>query len=258
MLRRMTTRERSGSRACRWRPSARPLPCFLALLLCSASVAIPPLSAAQPLSLSQPFTVLLDAAHGGPDTGTTLAPQLFEKNLVLSVSVRLRSALTARGIAALTTRENDTDPSFDARAAQANHLHPAACLVLHATASGSGVHLYVSSLPLAQPSPALASWQTAEAPFATQSLQLASGISAALQASGIPVTLGRMRLQPLDSMQCPTVAVEIAPLNPMSAEQNDHARISDPAYQQRILNALAASLVQWRAEHPPALSGGTP
>ena len=48
------------------------------------------------------------------DEGATLAPQLLEKDLVLVLSVRLRSALNARGFRVLTTREGDTDPSFDA------------------------------------------------------------------------------------------------------------------------------------------------
>jgi N-acetylmuramoyl-L-alanine amidase len=228
---------------------------LVVLVLCCAGL-MPAAFAAEAGAGAQPFTVVLDAAHGGTDTGTTLAPQLLEKNLVLSLSVRLRSALTARGMAVVTTRENDTDRSFDQRAAEANHARAGACLVLHATASGSGVHLYVSSLPLGPMGAGLVPWSSAEAPFATQSLQLASSISAALQAAGVPITLGRVRLQPLDSMRCPVVAVEIAPLNPMSAEESEHARISDGAYQQRILNALAAALVQWRAEHPGAGAGG--
>ncbi len=231
-----------------------------ALSLCWAAGAAAQSAAPPTAAVTQSFTVLLDAAHGGADTGTTLAPQVLEKDLVLSLSIRLRSALTARGITVVTTREKDEDPAFETRSAEANHARAGACLVLHATASGSGVHLYTSSL--AQQSPAeartdgrLEPWSMAEAPFATQSLELASGISTSLQSAGIPFTLGRVRLQPLDSMRCPVVAVEIAPLHAMSANQKTEAKISDADYQQRVLEALAAALVQWRMEHPAGGAG---
>ena len=210
---------------------------------------------------AQTFTVVLDAAHGAQDTGTTLAPQLFEKDLTLRLSVRLRSALAARGIRVVTTREGDTNPPLETRAAEANHARAGACLLLHATASGSGVHLYTSSLGQAPGTGAgvqagsgaslatnLVPWSSAEAPFATASLQLASELSTALSSAGLPFTLGRVRLAPMDAMRCPAVAVEMAPLRPMGAEgHGSRAAIDDQAYQDRVLNALAAGLLAWRA-----------
>ena len=55
-------------------------------------------------SVQPHFSVVLDAAHGGSDSGARLEPQLQEKDVVLALSVRLRSMLTARGIPVLTTR----------------------------------------------------------------------------------------------------------------------------------------------------------
>ncbi len=184
-----------------------------------------------------PFTVAIDAAHGGEETGTTLSPGLLEKDLVLTLSVRLRSALNARGIAVVTTREGDVDPSAATRAGEANHARAAACLVLHATASGSGVHLYTSSLD-----------QGAGAPFATASLQLSSELSTALGAAAIPFTLGRVRMEPLDALECPAVAVEVAPLRRPAGEPGPDAAIEDAGYQSRVVDALAAALVAWRSD----------
>ncbi len=232
---------------------ALPLPCahalraflFLTMALVSACA-----EAQTPL---QPFIVVLDAAHGGEETGTLLSSQLLEKTFVLNLSIRLRSALTARGILVLTTREGDASPTLDARAGEANHAKAGACLVLHATASGSGAHLYTSSLPpSAAPQGRLIPWQTAQAPFLTASLQLASEIGTALGSASIPFTLGRLRLQPMDSLQCPAVTVEIAPLRVTEQGKREQARIDEPAYEQRILNALSAALVQWRSEREGA------
>lgn len=203
------------------------------------------------------FTVVLDAAHGGGDIGTTLTPQLLEKNLVLTLSVRLRSELTARGIDVATTRESDTDPLPNDRAALANHARANACILLHATASGSGVHLYTSSLNQsllnqsslnqvpgsAGPAP----WDTAAAPFVTESLKLASTLGAALGSANLPYTIGRVRLDPMDSLRCPAVAVEVAPLLRSEGRENS-AALGETAYQKRLVDALAAALVQWRGE----------
>lgn len=222
-----------------------------ALLLAALPAGVLLLSSAL-VAQSRPFTVALDAAHGGPDTGAILAPQLLEKNLVLALSVHLRSALTARGIAVVTTREGDSDPSEDARAGEANHTDAAACLVLHATTSGTGVHLYTSSLGPAAASHAVAPgepppWATAGAAFATQSLQLASELARALSAAGVPYTLGRVRLAPLDFLRCPAVAVEVAPLR-ASTTHSGYTPLSNSDYQQQLVNALAAALIAWRGD----------
>ncbi len=106
-----------------------------------------------PMQPVQPrFVVVLDAAHGGTDSGAHLRPDLQEKDVTLALANRLRSALQARGIAVVTTRTSDaTVPALN-RAEIANHAQAAACLLLHATATGSGVHLYASSL---SPAPAV-------------------------------------------------------------------------------------------------------
>ncbi len=193
------------------------------------------------------FTVVLDAAHGGSETGTTLAPQVLEKNLVLSLSVHLRSALAARGFRVVTTREADVNPGPESRAAIANAARAGACLLLHATASGSGVHLYTSSLGQAAAAAGLQPWASAGAPFATASLQLASEISRALESAGIPFTLGQVDLQSLDAMQCPAVALEVAPLHGSQGKRGE-AAADDAGYDGRLVDALAAALLGWRGE----------
>jgi N-acetylmuramoyl-L-alanine amidase len=206
----------------------------------------------------QPFTVVLDAAHGGRNSGTELSAQLVEKNLVLTLSIRLRSALTARGMQVVTTRETDTDLSPADRAAIANHADAQACLVLHATASGSGVHLYTSSLAdgSGPSSGALAPWSTAAAPFSTRSLQLSSAFGAAFSSAGIPYSLGRVRLAPLDSMRCPTVAVEVAPLRPVDGH-GSAAPLENSAYENQLVDAMAAALVAWRGQDTGHAAGQT-
>jgi N-acetylmuramoyl-L-alanine amidase len=200
------------------------------------------------------YVVVLDAAHGGPETGARLRDQpndlLLEKDLLLALSVRLRSVLTAHGIAVVTTRESDTNPPPDARAATANRAHASACLLLHATTSGTGVHLYTSALaPTPAPSGVLRPWATAQAPYLTQSLKLSSDISAALTHAAIPVILGSISLAPVDNMACPAVILELAPLLPRRGKPA--LALNDSAYQTRLVDALGGALEQWRSDSQP-------
>ncbi len=208
--------------------------------------ALPPVPAAPPAAAPQVtprFMVLLDAAHGGSDIGARLTPSLLEKDLTLDLAGQLRSMLAARGIDVSTTRNSDAMLPADSRAEIADRTPFAACLLIHATATGSGVHIYTSSLA---PTPVVKfmPWQTAQSAYVTQSLKLSSDIDSALSHAEIPVTLGRTSLQPMDSFACPAVAVEVAPLE---AGSSTKARpITDTAYQRTILDALAAAIEEWR------------
>ena len=189
------------------------------------------------------FVVVIDAAHGGTDGGARLSDHLQEKDLALSLSVRLRSMLGAHGISAVTTRESDNAISALNRAETANHVGAAACITLHATTSGSGVHLFTSSLTQI-PMTRFLPWETAQGAYAEQSLRLSSEVDSAMTHAEIPVTLGRTALQPLDSFTCPAVVVEFSPLN----NSGKVTALSDPGYQDRIVAAMAAAVEQWQRD----------
>ena len=198
------------------------------------------------------FMVVLDAAHGGDDTGGKLSDGKPEKAFTLALSVRLRSLLGARGMQVITTRESDASVELNRRAEIANHANAQACLSLHASESGTGIHLFVSSLSPA-PSPESArftAWKTAQAAWVTRSLALAGVLNSVLLHAGMNVTLGRTSLPAVDSMACPAVAIEIAPESApqTTVGQPPTAELNDPAYQARVAEALAAALLEWRTD----------
>ncbi len=205
----------------------------------------PPIpSSPRPGSPQLRFLVLLDPAHGGSDNGATLAPAVLEKNYALALAIRLHVLLNARGIPSVFTRDADVSVDNTARAMAANRAHASACVLLHATPTGNGVHLFTSSLPTIQqadPRRSFLPWQTAQAGYGTQSLRLESDINAALANEHVPVLLDRTSLMPLDSMACPAVAVEIAPLNA-------NTPLADFAYQEKIAASLATALMEWRSD----------
>jgi N-acetylmuramoyl-L-alanine amidase len=217
----------------------------LAFLLASSPAngqapANPP--AAAPSTRPAPrFAVVIDAAHGGTDGGAKLADHQLEKDLTLNLSVRLRSMLNAHGIAVVTTRESDNTLPAVNRAETANHPGAAACIILHATTSGSGAHLFTSSLtpiPIGRFLP----WDTAQGAYAEQSLRLSSEFDSAMTHAEIPVTLGRTALAPLDSMTCPAVVIEFSPLHATGRV----TPLSDSSYQDKIVAAMTAAIEQWQ------------
>jgi N-acetylmuramoyl-L-alanine amidase len=215
--------------------------------------AMPPMTS--PLA-AHPFVVVLDAAHGGTDDGARLGKTLQEKSLTLTLAERLQALLRQQGIVVTMTRNADIDIPALNRAELANHARPATCLVIHATAAGSGVHLFTSSLPPIPPSagnpstlaatPGMLPWPSAQAAYVTDSLKLESELEAALVHAEIPVTMGRASVPPMDNLTCPVVAVELAPLAPGNTTKG--RAITDERYQKTVEGALAAAIDSWRID----------
>ena len=221
-------------------------------LVAVLAAAVPIAAAAQAPPVPAPpqprFVVVLDAAHGGDDPGGKLDTQA-EKAYTLSLSVKLRSLLNARGIQVVTTRESDTNVDTNRRAEIANHANAQACLSLHASQTGSGVHLFASSLPPAPPT-RLPAWKTGQSAYVTRSLAMAGILNSALQHAGIAVTLGRTAMPTVDSMTCPAIAIEIAP--DRAAGSTTKTGLDDPGYQASVAEAIAAAMLEWKTEaHQP-------
>jgi N-acetylmuramoyl-L-alanine amidase len=206
------------------------------------AAAVPTLNAQAP-AIATRSVVVLDPAHGGDDSGAGLGSQP-EKAYTLALSVRLRSLLAARGFQVVATRESDATVDADRRAAIANRANAMACLSLHATEAGSGVHIFVSSLAPRDEARFLP-WKTAQAAWIMRSLALAGVLNSALEHAGMSVTLGRIGTPGIDSMTCPAVAVEVAPQR--TPDMPGGESLDDPETQTRVAEALAAALVEWRS-----------
>lgn len=205
------------------------------------------------------MTIVLDPAHGGDDSGARISDAIQEKSVTLEFAFRLRSLLMARGFNVVLTRDSDrlapgtstagsSDTlSLDDRAGFANHAHAVACLSLHATSVGRGVHLYRPEL---LPAPAITTrtpWLTAQAAWAQQSDALEQHLASALQHAELPVIAGSASVRPIDSLTCPALVVELAP------QSDDPESVHFVDYQQQVAAALAAALVFWPNQmQPPA------
>jgi N-acetylmuramoyl-L-alanine amidase len=217
----------------------------------------------QPLSLSTApdqgpafnrLMVVLDPAHGGTDGGSHIGESTVEKNVTLALAFKLRSLLMARGFAVTMTRDADVPSQPDAsgstltlddRAGIANHAHAVACLLLHATGSGTGVHLYKSELAALPHLPSVIPWATAQAAWISQSSALETQLANALTRASIPTISSSASVRPEDSLNCPALVVELAPTD------SDPDSINNADYQQNVAQAIAGSLVFWRNQVQP-------
>ncbi len=208
-------------------------------------------------------TIVIDPAHGGADNGSRISDSIVEKDVTLALAFRLRSLLSARGFNVVLTREDDkasnTTPPFaplslDDRAGIANHERASACIFLHATSSGTGVHLYTSELTPAPGEPTAAPWLTLQAPWVVESKRLSGRIADALNRSRIPLVDGAASIRPVDSTACPALVFELAP------RTDDPESINDDGYQQSVAQAAANALILWKdaVQPPPHLAPPAP
>jgi N-acetylmuramoyl-L-alanine amidase len=198
---------------------------------------------------------VLDPGHGGADSGARIGDSTLEKNVTLALAFKLRSLLVARGFTVILTRDSDaaTEPNtpatpltLDDRAGIANHAHAAACLSLHATGRGTGVHMYSSELDAAPGEPSLPSWLTAQAAWVPASEALEQQMGAALSRSHIALVSSTASVRPVDSLTCPALIIELAPAD------DDADSVNDSDYQERVSAAIAGALVFWKnAVQPP-------
>ncbi|WP_283812913.1 N-acetylmuramoyl-L-alanine amidase family protein [Leptothermofonsia sichuanensis] len=53
--------------------------------------------------------VVIDPGHGGPDPGEVGIGEIYEKDIVLDISLQVASLLENQGIQAILTRQTDVD-----------------------------------------------------------------------------------------------------------------------------------------------------
>ena len=273
-----------ASSRCRSRRNAFAASCSLPLAVLSSVAAVAQAMEGAVPRVNVPWVnrnlVWIDAGHAGQDTGVQLGKNLFEKDVTAAVAANIRTLLTARGLMVVQT-PTVTDPqaavgavaaaggqvatggqvavpqtappqTADDRAGIANHAHPFACVLLHASDRGTGVHIVTSAIaPRAESEaiPRAIPWDVAQGWWLPESRRLANQVGLAIEKSGLPTHLVTASARPIDSLMCPAVAVEMAPAKGTPA--------TNPGYQQRVAEAIAGALLAWHDRmEPPAKAEG--
>jgi len=197
-----------------------------------------------PAARAHPF-VILDASHGGYETGSVFSPTLMEKTVNLALARRLQKELDARGIPVVLTRIADNLLTWDQRAVSANTSHSTLYVALHSSSSGHGIRVYTSMVPPPQAGQTTRSflpWESAQSPYLGQSSIAASTIAAECGYNGLPVRSSAAPVRPLNSVTIAAIAIEVAPLGSSADE------LGNPEFQQKVAVALASGIATLRGK----------
>jgi len=170
--------------------------------------------------------VIIDPGHGGTDTGARGANGLSEKEQVLILARMIRSDLERNGFHVVLTRNDDSNPSYEDRAAVANAYRDAIFITLHVSSTGKfgTVRTYSYAFPAVAPLPedaavipaphpaGLVPWDEAQRGHSDASKRLADLLQAqfAQKFSGSPGESAAYAVRDLRSVAQPAVAIEIS------------------------------------------------
>jgi N-acetylmuramoyl-L-alanine amidase len=202
--------------------------------------------------------VVIDPGHGGTDTGAR-GTNLVEKDVVLQVARILRAELERAGYRVVMTRNDDSNPSYEDRAAAANAYRDPIFVSMHVSSTGATgntrAYFYQFPLPFQATDASLSSdqpkqgfrtaipWEEAQRSFSDQSRRLANLVQIELahrfpQSPNAPTPAAVRNLR---SVAAPAVAVEISSVS-----------VSDPIALTSLSGPLAASVARGIAAFRPA------
>jgi N-acetylmuramoyl-L-alanine amidase len=216
-------------------------------------------------------TIVIDAGHGGDDTGARGAQGTVEKNVTLSVARRLKASVESRlGVRVLLTRDGDQTVASDQRAALANNNKADLFISLHANASvrpnvaglevfylnlaGYGDEAQRAASGRADALPVVGGgsreieitpWEMAQARHIDHSAAFARAIEASLR-DRVPMSPRALQQAPLRVLvgaNMPAVLVEMGFLtNPQEEQQ-----LAGDERQNVIVQALVDGILRYRA-----------
>ncbi|MGC2334156.1 MAG: N-acetylmuramoyl-L-alanine amidase [Candidatus Acidiferrales bacterium] len=208
--------------------------------------------------------IVLNPAHGGTDSGARGQNAAMEKDLVLQMARGVKAELERQGFRVVMTRNDDSNPSYDDRAAMANGYRDALFISLHIASTGTvgSVRAYYDQLSTpyvpsddtestaekAVPPAAvgLHSWNEAQRAYLNSSHRLADliQIELAQKFSGSADTALGAAVRGLRSVAGPAVAIELS-----SVSAPDPARLAGSAAAP-LGDAIARAVTAFRAAIP--------
>jgi N-acetylmuramoyl-L-alanine amidase len=222
--------------------------------------------------------MVVDAGHGGEDTGVRGAKGTLEKQVTLDAARRLKSLVESRlGVRVVMTREDDRAVSLDERDAIANNSKADLFLSLHANSSPSasvkGTEVYYLRLDRAGEEARrnaaatelilpvvggvtrpidIIPWDLAQASHVDASSRFASMLEEEFEkrvpAGPRPLQQAPMRV--LSGANMPAALVEMVYLTNAEQEQ----RVKSDEFQGAVVEAIYGAVVRFKAylETPPA------
>jgi N-acetylmuramoyl-L-alanine amidase len=208
---------------------------------------VTPQATPQPPAHTGPV-IVIDPAHGGTDTGARGQNGVIEKDLVLLMARITRYALEREGFRVVMTRNDDSNPSYDDRAAIANAYRDVIFISFHISSTGtpstarayfykfsetppnaSAITANANTLPITPAkTTSLLGWEDAQRPFTGASHRLADILQAdlTLRFSGSPAGASGVAVRGLRSVAGTAVAIELS--NVAVSDRNQLVEMAEP------------------------------
>ncbi len=164
--------------------------------------------------------IVIDPAHGGTDNGAQGPSGTFEKDLVLRYGRQLRAEFERLGYRVVMTRNDDSNPSYEDRAATANAYRDAIFISIHVSSTGkigtARAYSYqfsnAAAIAPADAPKSLVVWEEAQRPYLDASRRLADILQTELaqRFPGSPTASTAFGIRELRSVAAPAVAVELS------------------------------------------------
>lgn len=266
-----------------------PSPDRLVIEIGRAAVASPLPSAAAPAPAATPaWTVVVDAGHGGTETGAIGPGGLQEKDATLQIARRLAAALPRLiSCRVVLTRDSDSVISLDDRATVANHEKADLFLSIHANSSRAtgarGSETYYLSLeasdklaqevasrentlaapPAPSQTPGARSpvldfilWDLAQSAHIKDSSEIADAIQKELNEISGTENRGikQAPFRVLVGATMPAVLVETAFISNAEEEK----KLASPVFQQSVADGIARAIASYFDRRRPAAAPRTP
>lgn len=183
----------------------------------------------RPLPGQRPV-VVIDPGHGGPDPGAVGIGGIYEKEIVLDISLQVASLLEAQEIQAILTRQTDVDLGLQPRVAIANRARATLFVSIHANA-------------ISMSRPEVNGIETFHVAGSVEGQQLAASIQRHLLANTGMRDRGvkRARFYVLVHTAMPAVLVEVG----FVTGQEDAPRLSDPATRTLMAQAIVSGILDY-------------
>jgi len=206
-----------------------------------------------PVEHPGPFAVVvIDAGHGGQDSGT-IKQGMVEKDLTLDVAQRVERLLRERGLITVMTRADDTYVSLADRANIANNQPDSVFVSIHFDEAGrsaaTGIETYYAAHRMMNAPDRLASWlpflqRISSEPPNAESQSLAGFIQESLVAHTQAVNRGTRPQQffVIANVRYPAVLVEGGFLT----NRDDVSKLTNPDYREQMATAIHTGILQYR------------
>lgn len=214
---------------------------------------------ASTVAMASPFRVVIDAGHGGSNTGAPgLVAGAYEKRVTLAVARALADELRARGVDVVMTRDRDEYLTLRERVRRANAAEPDCFVSLHTNASGDrsrrGIETWVVARDAAEVEARRAASRERDdvhalltelelLDAARASAELGRVVQSELVAATGSLDRGvrQYGYDVLAGVTAPAVLVEMGFLD----HPIEGAALLEPAQQRRIAAALAAGILRF-------------